>query len=84
MTSSSALGHINWHMRNQQSLAIYLAGGRCIDVVINASNMEEVAERLRRERVLIGQMSFTDEEGDHVRDVLIPSNRIDFVVDADG
>lgn len=66
----------------RRMLSVHVSGGKSIDLTMDVSGLEEVGERMRRERALIGQMTFSDDHGEHVRDVLIPSSRIDFVVDA--
>lgn len=71
------------HGRQRRVLSIHVSGGKRINLTMDVACLDDVAERLRRERVLIGQMSFSDDYGDHLRDVLIPSSCIDFVVDAD-
>lgn len=64
-------------------LLIHVSGGGRVHLQTDARDLGDIAECLRRERALVGQMTFSDEHGERVCDVLIPSNRIDFVVDAD-
>lgn len=71
------------YQRQRRALSVHVWGGQRIQLTMDVGGLDEVGERLRRERALIGQMIFSDDEGERVRDVLIPSNRIDFVVDAD-
>lgn len=66
-----------------QHLLVHVAGGGRIRLKTDARNLEEIGGRLRRERALIGQMTFDDDEGEHVCSVLIPSSRIELVIDAD-
>ncbi len=66
-----------------RTLLVHMSGGKHIHLTMDVGGLDDVSERLRRERALIGQMTFSDDDGEHVREVLIPSNRIDFVVDAD-
>lgn len=69
--------------QQRRTLSVHVSGGKRIYLTMDVTGLDDVCERLRRERALIGQMTFSDDEGEHVRDVLIPSSRIDFVVDAD-
>ena len=85
MTSfTSSVSQLHPAYRTGMKLLIHVSGGGRVHLQLAAHNLDDVAERLRRERALVGQMTFSDDEGEHVRDVLIPSNRIDFVVNADG
>lgn len=64
-------------------LLIHVSGGGRVHLQTDAHDLGDIAERLRRERALVGQMTFSDEHGERVCEVLIPGSRVDFVIDAD-
>ena len=67
----------------RRKLLVHVSGGGRIGLTMDVRGLDDVGDRLRRERALIGQMTVSDEHGEHVCEVLIPSSRVHFVVDAD-
>ncbi len=62
---------------------VHISGGRRINLRVLADGFEDMARQLTRDRFLLGVVDAP--EDDHVpeRAILIPANRIDYVVDLD-
>lgn len=68
---------------SSRSLQVHMAGGRHMMVHVQGTDLDEVAFRLARDRFLVGTLE-TEQEGYSARKgILIPTSRIDYVVDLD-
>lgn len=64
-----------------RSAEVHISGGRRINLKVVADDFEDMARQLTRDRFLLGVVDTP--EDDHVpeRAIMIPANRIDYVVD---
>lgn len=68
---------------SSRSLQVHMAGGRHVMVHVEGADLDEVAFRLARDRFLLGALE-TEQDGCTARKrILIPTSRIDYVVDLD-
>ena len=58
---------------------VYLLGGGAIEIVLDAPDLADVAERLRRDRTLTGPLCATDAEDARGSEVLIAASRVQMV-----
>lgn len=68
-------------MHQHRLAQVHISGGRRINLKVVADDFEDMARQLTRDRFLLGVVDAP--EDDHVpeRAILIPANRIDYVVD---
>lgn len=62
---------------------VHIAGGRHIHLKVAACDFEDMGRRMMRDRFLIGVIEAAHSDDGLGRTVLIPANRIDYVVDLD-
>ncbi len=64
------------------NFGVNIVGGGYVHVQLDAVDLRDVAEQLRRERGLIGRIVATDHASSLVGQVLIPASRIALVSEA--
>ena len=62
---------------------VHIAGGRRISLKVFADDFEDIARGMIRDRFLMGVFEVDDPDQVMERAILIPTNRIDCVVDLD-
>lgn len=62
---------------------VHIAGGRRVSLKVFADDFESMARQITRDRFLLGVVDAAENECVLERAILIPANRIDYVVDID-
>jgi hypothetical protein len=67
----------------QRRAEVHIAGGRRISLKVFADDFEDIARGMIRDRFLMGLFEADVQDQMMERAILIPANRIDYVVDLD-
>ena len=70
--------------RPEREYSVHLWGGEALRLRLAARNLSAIGEGLRQERALLGRMLVEEDGCSTLVGVLVPSGRIQLVVDHDG